>query len=58
MQRVIMKSELHSATMTRASDFQCSRGCTPMYERELRDCTFMATRVDAQNHMVQQAAIA
>jgi hypothetical protein len=58
MQRVIMKSELHSATVTQASDFQHSCHRARMYERELRDCTSMARHVDAQNHVIEQAAIA
>jgi hypothetical protein len=58
MQRVIMKSELHSATMTRASDFQHSCGIARMYEHELRDCTSIAPHVDAHDQMVERAAVA
>jgi hypothetical protein len=58
MQRVIMKSELHSATLTRAIGFQGSRGTARMYEHELRDCTLPALRFHAHNDVVEQAAVA
>jgi aspartate 1-decarboxylase len=53
MQRVIMKSEIHRATVTRAViDFE------GMDERELRDFTPTIVRVDAGNRVREQAAIA
>jgi hypothetical protein len=58
MQRVIMKSELHSATVTRTSGFQHSCRRARMYEREMRDCTSTARHVDAPHHVVEQAAVA
>lgn len=59
MQRVIMKSENHRATMTRASvDFEGSCVSARLFNRELRDCTPAALPVDAYNTVVEQAAIA
>jgi aspartate 1-decarboxylase len=53
MQRVIMKSEIHRASVTRAViDFE------GMDERELRHLTPAVARVDAGNRAREQAAIA
>ena len=53
MQRVIMKSEIHRATVTRdVIDFE------RMDEREPRDCTPTIVRVNAGNRFREQAAIA
>ena len=57
MQRVIMKSENHRATMTRASGFERESVSARMSNRTLRDCTSAVLRMDA-NRVVEQAAIA
>ena len=52
MQRVIMKSRIHRATVTRALiDFEGSCGTT-------RDFSPTIVRVDANNRIREQAAIA
>ncbi len=59
MQRVIMKSENHRATMTRASvDFEGSWVSARLSNRALRDWTSAVLPVDANNTVVGQAAIA
>jgi aspartate 1-decarboxylase len=59
MQRVIMKSENHRATMTRALvDFEGTCVSAHMSNRALRDCTSAALPVDANTVVVEQAAIA
>jgi hypothetical protein len=57
MQRVIMKSENHRATMTRASGFEGESVSVRMSNRALRDCTSAMLRMDPAR-VVEQAAIA
>jgi len=57
MQRVIMKSEKHRATMTRASGFEGRSVSARMCNRALRDCTSAVLRMDV-DRVVEQAAIA
>jgi aspartate 1-decarboxylase len=53
MQRVIMQSEIHRATVARAViDLE------GMDQRELRDFTLTIVRADAGNRVREQAAIA
>ena len=59
MQRVIMKSEIHRATMGGAAlDFDGSCGVAPALMRAGIDCTLTSVCVDAANRVREQAAIA
>jgi aspartate 1-decarboxylase len=67
MQRVIMKSKIHRATVTRADlDYEGSCGIAPelmrasahVDESEMRDFASTIVHVDVQNRIREQAAIA
>jgi len=59
VQRVIMRSNFHRATMTRAVvGFQGSRGSAPGFMRANDFASAGLARADAQNRLHVQAAIA
>jgi len=58
MQRVIMKSRDHRATMSRAAGFEGSCVSVRVCNRVLRHRTSTVAHADARNGIVEQAAIA
>lgn len=59
MQRVIMRSNFHRATMTRpVIDFQGSRGIAPGFLRASDLASGEMVGMDAENHLYVQAALA